>query len=229
MKLFKSLLLLLLLATSFSFSQSLEFEKPNYNDIKSNINNKDSQLYYPKLIQRLVQNDTLISEEEYKHIYYGYVFHKEYSPYMRSPNEDKIKKYFQEENLSAKDVKKCIDLLKKALKEYPLDFRYLGFLSYLYHLDGDDVSSKKVALNLNGLMDTILSTGDGLTCETAFHVISVSHEYALLNRFDLESKSQSLINNCDYLAFEKGRYKVDGLYFDISKLTESFMSSFGEK
>lgn len=49
----------------------------------------------------------------------------------------------------------------------------------------------------------------------------VDHEYILLNLFEIESKEQSLVGNCDYLSFEKGVYNVEGIYFNVEKMLEN--------
>ena len=76
-------------------------------------------------------------------------------------------------------------------------------------------------MKFHNIMNAIFSSGDGKQCETGFHVIVVEHEYIMLNVFEIESKSQSLVGNCDYLSFEKGKYNVDGIYFNIEKMLEN--------
>ncbi|WP_435523810.1 DUF4919 domain-containing protein [Chryseobacterium indoltheticum] len=62
--------------------------------------------------------------------------------------------------------------------------------------------------------------GDGRDCKTGFHVIAVSHEYVVMNMLELETASQSLSGNCDYLSLEKDKYKLPRVYFNITKLKE---------
>jgi len=81
----------------------------------------------------------------------------------------------------------------------------------------DDATAEKIAGNFHGLLNAILTSGDGLKCETGFHVITVTDEYVLLNRFQMETKAQSHNGKCDYQEFEKGKYKIPGFYFDISR------------
>lgn len=99
-------------------------------------------------------------------------------------------------------------------------------LAYVYHLNKEEAMSQKTSYIMNNIIDTIISTGDGLTCESAFHVITTSDEYILLSVFEVESQGQSLIGSCDYLQFEKGKFKIDGLYFNVSKLFESMMRKY---
>ena len=61
------LFLSLVFISSFVYSQQKEYEAPNYKVIQKNIENKDSEFYYPKLMDKLKANDTLITEEQYNH------------------------------------------------------------------------------------------------------------------------------------------------------------------
>jgi hypothetical protein len=216
----RQILFIFLLFSAFSFSQELNFEAPNYKKIQKNIEDKNSEFYYPNLLKKLKENDSLITPEQYRHLYYGYTFQKEYNPYKTSENEKLLSKYFQAADLKKSDYAEIIKISKAALEEFPMNLRVMNFLGYVYHLDGNEDMAKKTSINFHGLFEAFLKSGDGLDCKTAFHVISVSHEYVLLNMFQLENVSQSLQGKCDYMDFEKGKYKINGLYFDISKLQE---------
>jgi len=71
------------------------------------------------------------------------------------------------------------------------------------------------------LMQTIESTGDGKSPETAFCVIDVDQEYEYLNRkipfCSLRITLQSECNGIDCLHFEKNPFEIDCIYFDISR------------
>jgi hypothetical protein len=60
------------------------FLKPDYEQIKSNIKNKQSELYYSKLWDRYQQGDSTLTIDEARHIYYGYIFNKDYSSVLRA-------------------------------------------------------------------------------------------------------------------------------------------------
>lgn len=220
MNLKKYFTILFISINSIAFSQKIDFEAPNYKTIKSNIEDKNSKFFYPNLLQRLSVNDTLLNNEDYRHIYYGYIMHKDYNPYGQTSKDDKLRTFFLSKELDKKDYNEIIDLANQSLKEFPIDIRLMNFLAYVHHLNGDEAMFKKVSTSFHGLLGAIMSSGDGLKCETSFHVISVNHEYVMLNMFELENVSQSLVGNCDYLAFEKDKYKIPGLYFNVSKLQE---------
>lgn len=202
-------------------SQEIGFTTPDYKAIEKEINDKNSKFYYPKLMERLTKNDTLLSHDEYRHLYLGYVFQPKYDAFWKSPDEEQLRKYYDKEELEVSDYDEIIKLSNHTLNEFPFDLKQLNFLTYVYHLKGDEASAKIASFRFHSIMNVILSSGDGKKCETGFHVIMVEHEYILLNLFEIESKGQSLVDNCDYLSFEKGVYNVDGIYFNIEKMLEN--------
>ena len=220
------LLAVLMLGLGKAHSQEPTFKAPDYELIKKDIQDKSSNYYYPKLLERLVANDSLLTSEDYRHLYFGYVFNPKYNVFYKSPDEEKLSEYYRSEKLDEKDYDKIIQLAEHSLSLNPFDLRPMNYLGYIYHLKGDEAAAKNISTRFNTILGTILSSGNGLKCETGFHVISVSDEYILLNALKLESKSQSLTGNCDFLSFEKGKYKVDGIYFNIEKILENEMKMF---
>ncbi|WP_316633379.1 DUF4919 domain-containing protein [uncultured Flavobacterium sp.] len=217
----KILYLTVLLLTIPSFSQDATFRTPDYKTIQKEITDKKSPFYYPKLMERFVSNDSLLTNDDYQHLYLGYVFQPKYNAFWKSPDEEKLREFYSKEKLEAKDYDEIIKLANHSLSDFPFDLRQLNFLSTVYHLKGDKKSSNIAFLKFHNILNAIFSTGDGKQCETGFHVILVEHEYIILNLFEIESKSQSLVGNCDYFSLEKSKYKVDGIYFNIEKMLEN--------
>lgn len=223
------ILTVLIVVCSNAFSQERSYNIPDYNLIKKNIEDKSSNYYYPKLLERMTSNDSLLSNEDYRHLYFGYVFSPKYSAYFTSPDEEKLRKYYQSDKIDEKDYEKIIKLAEHSISLFPFDLRQMNFLAYIYHLKGDEVLAKNISIRFHKIIEAIMSSGNGEKCETGFHVISVSHEYVLMNLFGLQNKSQSLVGNCDYMAFEKGKYKIDGMYFSIEKILANEMKLFEGK
>lgn len=74
----------------------------------------------------------------------------------------------------------------------------------------------------DGLLDSIRAGGDGKSPETAWHVISVSEEYALLRAMNLRPVSQSLLNEkghaYDALKTVDSRTNTEAtFYFNVDK------------
>ena len=203
----KQLIFLLIFCLGIqSHSQETGFTTPDYKAIEKEINDKNSKFFYPKLMERLMKNDTLLSHDEYRHLYLGYVFQPKYNAFWTSPEDEKLRQYYAKEKLETSDYDEIIKLASNSLNEFPFDLRQLNYLAYVYHLKGDETAAKITSFRFHSIMNVILSSGDGKKCETGFHVLMVDHEYILLNLFEIESKGQSLVENCDYLSFEKGVY-----------------------
>ncbi|MEO0060331.1 MAG: hypothetical protein RLZZ312_1978 [Bacteroidota bacterium] len=202
-------------------SQQIPFSKPDYDLIKKNIANKSSSFYYQKLQQRLAALDTLLTKDEYRHLYFGYAFQKKYNANWISPVQKELEVFYKQPKIDAQDHDKIIKLLDKSIIDFPFDLQSYNFLYYIVAQSGDNDEAMKISKITQGLFSAILSSGDGKTCETGFHVLVVAHEYALLNMFELRATAQSLVGNCDYLSFEKGKYKIEGLFFDIRKMREN--------
>lgn len=217
----KFLLVVTLLIGNLLLAQDDSFQIPDYKTIEKEIKDKKSAFYYPKLMARLVKNDTLLTHEDFRYLYFGYVFQPKYNAFWRSPDDKRLRELYSKEVLQTADYDEIINLANHSLSEFPFDLTQLKYLAYIYHLKGDPVAAKIASFKFHSIVNAILSSGDGKKCETGFHVLLVNHEYMLLNVFELESNSQSLIGNCDYLSFEKGKYNVDGIFFNIEKMLEN--------
>lgn len=207
--------LLLSLSLSFAEAQLLPYSAPDYPGIQKEIKNSSSNFYYPNLLKRFAAYDTTITDQEMRHLYYGYTFQKEFSPYWKSSVEEQMLKYYRSKSIDPKEYDTVIKLANTSINEFPFDMRTMNFLSYIYQLKGDQEMAKKVHYRFDKILSTILSTGDGKTAETAFHVISVGHEYVFLNLFQFQLTSQSLIGNCDYMSVKEDHRNIKGIYFNV--------------
>lgn len=199
-----------------------EFQKPDYNEIKKSIHDKDSQFYYPLLFERYINSDTTLTIQDFRVLYYGYLFNDSYSVYRSSDYVDSVNAILHQDTLTSSDYKNMIKYEKLILKEYPFNLRDLNMLANLYYQLGDTISSLQSDFKLQMLVNTILSTGDGRSEKTAWHVISVSHEYDILGYFGFQfGGSQSLTKKgCDYLEVSENDYKVKGFYFDVNMILQ---------
>jgi hypothetical protein len=74
----------------------------------------------------------------------------------------------------------------------------------------------------NGLMKSILASGDGRSFKTAFVVISVEEEYSVLHHYRLHSDKQDLVtgegHSYDVLTAENEDHEKATVYFNIDKV-----------
>ena len=204
------------------FSQEVRYEKPDYKKIKKEIKKKRSEYYYQKLLDRYTNGDTTFSLKEKRYLYYGYSFQKEYSPYGSSVYSDSLKEYYSKDTLTKKDFAKIIDFSSALLQENPFDLEAVKNLRYSYNsLDSTELASQ-CNYRLYLVIDAIMSTGNGLSEESAFYVIDVSNEYDLIRSVGFTfGGEQSLIDTgYDYLTLQENKYEIEGLYFEISRCME---------
>ncbi len=224
----KNLVLLTLFCIGFiSYSQDWEYEKPNYDQIEKNIKKKESNLFYPKLMNRYLASDSTLNIEERRHLYFGYIYEKEYSPYATSDYDDSLRTVLQKETLAQKDYEKIVDFTNKMMKDKPFDIKAINHQLYALHEMGNQLEFDKKIIQLRILVDALLSSGNGKTKEEAFYVIYTSNEYDLLNILGFPfGGSQSLIEHYDYLTVAPNEYEIKGLYFDVSPCLNSMSKMF---
>ena len=80
---------LLFLAVTIS-AQNNSFKQPNYKSIEKNIKKKKSVFFYPTLFKKFISSDTSFTLAEKRHLYYGYSFNENYSPYGSSSFKDSV-------------------------------------------------------------------------------------------------------------------------------------------
>lgn len=214
-------LLILFLICFTAQSQEITFESPNYKTIEKNIKDKKSEFYYPKLLAKYEVSDTTMTLEQKRHLYYGSVFQPKYSPYNPSEASEKLSEVVNKETLSTEDLTEIIKLSNQALKENPLDIRSLNYRLYSLEQQQKLDELQKNLIKLEIIVDALVSSGDGISKETAFYVIDTSHEYDLLAMFGFRyGGKQNLIEHYDYLTVAQNDDNVKGLYFDISPCLE---------
>lgn len=203
----------------FGFQEDAwEFYPPDYSEIEKRIAESHTPFYYPKLVERFNSADTTLTIDQIRHLYYGYQFQKTYSPYASSDYKDSIQQVFKQKNdLSESDYLKVLRYSDSVLYQNPFDFRMMNYQLFALKALKKQVDFDKRFYQANALLDAILSTGDGLSKETAIWVIFVSNEYDLINLLGLQyAGEQQLIDTYDYLKVAQNDVSAEGLYFEIS-------------
>jgi len=195
---------------------------PDYKAIKKIIKNKSSDNYYPKLMERYKNSDTSLTIENFKTLYYGFLFTDSYSAYPISQFSDSISFIFKKDTLLKNDYMALIKYENLRLHDCPFNIRDLNVLAYSYSQIGDTLSAYLTYYKLNMTIKTILSTGDGKEEKSAWHVVAVSHEYDILRvlGFQFGGKQTLTKNGCDYLEVKENQYNIKGFYFDVNMVLE---------
>jgi tetratricopeptide (TPR) repeat protein len=117
--------------------------------------------------------------------------------------------------------KEAIEKAKIGLQKDKYNIQLLIVLASAYRKVGDIENADKYRKLWVGLMNSILTSGDGKSAKSAFAVISVDEEYAALEVLQLIRISQRyvVIDGANFDILEVKKEKTDGkfdLYFNIN-------------
>lgn len=204
--------------TENQISWKTAFTPPQYDSIAEKIKQKESNLYYPVLWARYQQGDSTLNLEEKRHIYYGYVFHENFSPYMPGGDTKKAYAILNKEQPTEKEWKTLIGLLDDLIQHEPFNIRLIYYQSIAYEALQQQEDLNRCIHKIKCLMDALNSTGDGLEKESAIHVIAPSHEYGFLFLHNFSAQSQALINGgFDLLYLQPNKKGITELWFDVNQ------------
>lgn len=213
---------------------SIATNAPDYKRIKKEINTKGSEFYYPELLRRFEAADTTLTAEQIHYFYYGTATRPEFDPFQSEHVAYALlKEELKGDTLTEENWKQAAEIVEKYLDEDPTN---LGFHIYkqnvyfeLYGEESEEAYNAYIQVVM--LYSAIASTGDGKSQETAFHVICVSDEYALMRMFGFSPKSQALLEkkgrSYDRMDLEENEYGLEALYFDITVSFEAMNKMFG--
>jgi hypothetical protein len=206
-----TLLAFLLSMTTILFGQDLKID---YSEIKAKVEDKNSSTYYPKLLQRFNDFDSTLTTEDYALIYYGFSFQDAYL--KNQPDERALNKLQKEGNYEGLILES-----KKILAVNPVSLTANDCLTYVLLKTGHpETEWKKYQDRFRAIRRVIASSGNGLTCESAYKVIYVSDEYNMIyTYFNVEKvHSQKLSGLCDKFEVDPTEYLSSKVvFFDISR------------
>ena len=189
--------ILILLVFNLSFSQPINFET-----IKDNVTDKNSSYYYEQLISEFLNNTSAFQNEKVKsyYLYYG----KLYSSYYTKSLEGKNNYLKFMKQIAAKKYTKAVILGEELLKNDPVNLTVILNLIICYNENNENEERLKLLKNqAEILMRAIADYGDGKNKETAFKVISLSDEFALLNymgiNLEMYSRNSEKLNSTTIL------------------------------
>jgi hypothetical protein len=186
----------------------------NFDEIKSKVENVNSESYYPKLLQRFNEFDSTLSFEDNTLLYYGFSFQKDYL--NNKPSEDKLEDFTKNKKYEEMRIE-C----QKILNKNPVSLVANDKMGYaLFKLGKPESEWKKYQKRYRDFRKVIVLSGDGLSCDSAFKVIYVSDEYNMIYDYFEISKldPQSLLGMCDRFINEPSEfYKAKEIYFDASR------------
>jgi hypothetical protein len=212
--------IIILLSMSSVYAQKKSFSAPDFKKVSKAISKQSSSAYYPMLMERLKANDTTLTPREYHLLYYGYALQPGYSPERMYSAQDSLLALMNREVLVKSDYNRIIELASSALNEYPFEISILDPLIYALRMEGKHDLAAKLEFRFGRIIETIFNSGDGLTKETAFYVVSVAHQKDMLRALGFGFGGQQMMaeSNISYLKVAKNDFGIDGMYFNVSAI-----------
>ena len=214
------LLLLAVLVPALGFAKI-----PDDEDILRKIMDSSSPFYYTNLMMRY-ENLEKLSEEEYHYLYYGYAYHENYKPTATNKAVEDL--YASMIGLNAdrpdsKQIEYIISVCNEAMMVDPFSPTVLNMLVFAYGSRGDKVREEAYFYHLQGILETIKSSGDGRTEKYPMHIIMFSHAVDVVSSMGVAAKRPEIISrSVEYIPLEEPRRvpdgKIRGFYFDYSRI-----------
>lgn len=113
-----------------------------------------------------------------------------YNPYEIQKSILHLKNLYEEEKY--KDV---IEIARQNIRVLAAEIDFHLYVMLTYKALGEEDFYKYHSLLMTRLIESILDSGDGLTPDTAFKVISVHEEHVVLNYLGYQRISQELLQN----------------------------------
>ena len=128
-----------------------------------------SAFYYPALMMRYNAGDETLTDEDYHYLYYGYAYRDEYKPLAVNPDLDKmlmLASGIDPDKPDRATLETMVSVGNDALKRDPFSPKILNLMSFAYGALGDKEQEKAWSDRMNGVIRTILGSGDGFTQKT---------------------------------------------------------------
>lgn len=192
----------------------------DFTDVKQRTTDPASPYYYPKLLVRLQQADSTLQTDEYRYLYYGQVYAKDYNPYSDEISKEFLAVY------NAKQNERALEIGLQELAQHPLNLKLrVKVLVCCQRLD-KDVLGRRYAKPYYAFLYAIIGSGDGHSQATAFVPVTVGDEYEILGYYDLSWSQQALQGATDVFTLKPSpepprdeRHTFTGklIYFDASR------------
>lgn len=240
----KKIIYILLLAVTTSLvaeaaaPRKLEVRRVDFEEIRKSIQDTvGGTHYYPRLMAAYLRNDsTLLNDtlpsgevirgrvmniDDYRKLYYGYVFEEDYNPFRSSVFSEKLEYLYDKKEFTREESVLIKENARDALADNLFDLRQMTFFIYALKEIRKDNLARICQFRLNHLVAAILSSGQG-TKEHPWVVTSVEHEYNIINFLGYVAIEHEVVEgNIDYIKVAKKDDKaVEGFYFDVSKIME---------
>lgn len=199
----------------------IKVAKPDLNEIMEATLDPSNKYYFPKLWEKYQRNDTVMTPEEYRYLYLGYMFQEDYDPYRESPYTQMTEDLRDKTTHTKEEIDTIRKYAEMALLDNPFDLRQMSFLVHVLKERNKNMSAKIWEYRLEHLLGAIKSTGTGEDVDNAWFVIYPMHEYDMVQLLGYEAVDVEYIEpGYDHLIVQPDgtvnfRNPASGFYFNV--------------
>ena len=191
---------------------------PDNETIERETLNRESPYYYPALMIRYIHGDTTLTLDDYHYLYYGFAYQPEYRPLEANPAVDKLMNILSQTDTDSVDAAGIIREAREVMKRDPFSPTNLNFMTYAYGLLGDTLQERYSADRFRKVVETIKSSGDGLTEKTAWHVLTFAHAADIMDIMQLKTRKPMIVSSTvEYIPLFVRDGDVKGYYFNYGR------------
>lgn len=165
----KNYLLLLLIIPTFFFGQRNFEYKKDFEKILKETKSKNSELYYPDLLQRYNKIDTILTERQVLSMLIAFTDNKYYKPYKDIE--------FGRNLYKLNDDGKFEEVIKSGtefLSNHPFDIKTLFEVSYAYFKTGNKEIADKYIVKANQIFKAMFYSGDSKSIDNPAFALNPS-------------------------------------------------------
>ncbi len=208
-------------AVQVSAQNKFEVRPVDFDKIKQITLDPKARFYYPNLIKSFKSNDTIMSFEAYRDLYYGYIFQEDYNPYRESEYGTKVEQLYYKQPHSRAECDSIEKYAELSLDDNIFDLDQMQFYIYVLKEKKKYARADVRQYRLEHLIAAIMSSGKG-TKESPWVVICPQHEYNIVNFLGFVAEDHTEMGNgIDYISVKKKEgSKTEGFYFDVSRMMQ---------
>lgn len=184
--------------------------KPDYESIKTAVNDSSSKYFYSKLLQKF-NNGAYMTFDEKRYLYYGSVFQESYNKDYSSNLLNDIHDITIKQKLSDEDLDNLLNYSLEILAENPFDLEAMNYATFVYRRKGLELQNQLMGIKFSIVLDAIFSSGDGITEKNALHVIHNRDKAFIPKLMGLKPTDTDFDKN--YIPFETNEKDLKGFWF----------------
>lgn len=196
----------------------IEIAKPDFLKIQTEVKNKSSKYYLPKLLDTFKTSGYNMPAEEMHYLYFGYSMVNEYTPLSLADKKKKV-------TLLSNKKANCNDIVSSCnqlLEDDPFDLDYRKILNTcnyeLHHNDKESDQSFKLFYNI---FMSIRKTGLGTSADNPIYIINENHVDAVLTLLGYIQTGEHVKNgNSLFVSVKENYFRLKGVYFDITLINQ---------